>query len=60
MFDRIVVTKACGEMETIVWGDTTVPVTHSYPNYEDMHELSNHESLTLETVKFKVEDIDRL
>ena len=48
------VTKACGEIETIVWGDTTLPVTDSYPNYEDMQELSNYKSLTLETVKFEL------
>ena len=53
MFDRIMETKACG-FETIVWGDTTFPVTRSYPNYEDMQELSNYKSLMLEIVKFEL------
>ena len=41
------------QMKTIAWGNTTLPVTQSYPKLEDMQELLQYPTLTLETVKYK-------
>ena len=40
-------------MKTIAWGDTSLPVTQSYPKLEDMQELLQYPTLTLETVKYQ-------
>ena len=37
-------------MKTISWGDPKMRVTDSYPKLEDMQELMQYETLTLETV----------
>ena len=44
------------QMKTIAWGDTSLPVTQSYPKLEDMQELLQYPTLTLETVKYQEND----
>ena len=42
------------QMKTIIWGDTTLLVSHSYPKYEDMHKILNYQSLTLEAFEYNI------
>ena len=42
------------KMKIIAWGDTALPVSYSYPRYEDMIELLNYQSISLETVELVI------
>ena len=39
-------------MKTIAWGDTSLPVTESYPELKDMEQLLQFQSLSLKQINY--------
>ena len=51
--------KVFNLMKTIAWGDTTLPVTKSYPQLEDMDMILGFGSFSLEAINHNIDCIDK-